>query len=45
MTCPRCRHPMREVPGTFHKQRKWLCPHCGKVRLQRQRPRGGQISD
>lgn len=25
---------MREIKRTFHKQRKWICPECGKVRFQ-----------
>jgi len=29
---------MKEVKGhIFHKQRKWKCPKCGKVRMQQQR--------
>lgn len=35
MTCPRCRATMREEKRTFHKQRKWICPRCGKVRMQK----------
>lgn len=38
MTCPRCRTPMVEEKRSFHKKRKWLCPTCGKVRMQQQRP-------
>jgi len=25
---------MREEKRSFHKQRKWICPACGKVRMQ-----------
>jgi len=25
---------MKEKRRPFHKQRKWLCPKCGKVRFQ-----------
>jgi hypothetical protein len=26
---------MKELKGhIFHKQRKWKCPQCGKVRMQ-----------
>ncbi len=28
---------MKEQTGTFHKQRKWVCPRCGKVRMQRRK--------
>lgn len=33
---------MREERRTFHKQRKWICPRCGKVRMQAVRPRPGR---
>jgi len=26
---------MKEEKRTFHKQRKWVCPLCGKVRFQK----------
>ncbi|HLG94280.1 MAG TPA: hypothetical protein VI546_05540, partial [candidate division Zixibacteria bacterium] len=35
MTCPRCGKPMREEKRSFHKNRKWKCPHCGKTRFQK----------
>ena len=38
MTCPRCRVPMVEQKRSFHKQRKWRCPTCGKARMQRPQP-------
>jgi len=29
---------MKEVKGhIFHKQRKWKCPKCAKVRMQQQK--------
>jgi transposase-like protein len=34
MTCPRCRSAMKEQKRCFHKQRKWVCPRCGNVRMQ-----------
>lgn len=34
MKCPRCGAPMNEVKRSFHKQRKWTCPKCGRVRFQ-----------
>jgi transposase-like protein len=39
MTCNRCRHPMKELRGTHHGNRKWQCPQCGKVRMQQARDR------
>ena len=41
MRCPRCRSPMKEEKRTFHKQRKWVCPRCGRVRMQQFRKTGG----
>ncbi|MCK4428200.1 MAG: hypothetical protein KAW16_06950, partial [candidate division Zixibacteria bacterium] len=34
MYCPRCKTRMKESKRPFHKQRKWICPKCGKVRFQ-----------
>jgi hypothetical protein len=29
---------MREIKGhIYHKQRKWKCPKCAKVRMQKQK--------
>jgi len=29
---------MKELKGhIYHKQRKWKCPQCGKIRMQAQR--------
>lgn len=29
---------MKELKGhIFHKQRKWQCPKCSKIRMQRQK--------
>jgi len=41
LTCPRCRATMREEKRTFHKQRKWVCLRCEKVRMQQSRKTGG----
>jgi len=30
---------MVEEKRSFHKHRKWLCPACGKVRMQDLRPK------
>jgi hypothetical protein len=38
MTCGKCRVAMKEVKGhVFHKQRKWKCPKCARVRMQQQK--------
>lgn len=37
MTCPKCKVTMREEKRVFHKQRKWICPTCGRVRFQQKR--------
>jgi len=34
MNCRRCHSPMREQKRSFHKQRKWICPKCGRARMQ-----------
>ena len=26
---------MRESPMVHHKNRKWICPKCGRARMQR----------
>ena len=39
LRCPKCRIAMKEEKRSFHKQRKWICPKCGKVRFQRTRER------
>ncbi len=26
---------MRELRGSHHKKRKWVCPRCGRARMQR----------
>jgi DNA-directed RNA polymerase subunit RPC12/RpoP len=36
---------MREEKRSFHKKRKWVCPHCGAVRMQAQKPKGGRRRD
>ncbi len=35
MTCPKCKVTMREQKRVFHKNRKWICPSCGRIRFQR----------
>ncbi|NLI97346.1 hypothetical protein GX441_01655 [bacterium] len=34
MLCPRCKVGMREERRSFHKKRKWICPKCGRTRMQ-----------
>jgi transposase-like protein len=33
--CPVCGKGMRELRRTYHKKRKWVCPECGRVRMQK----------
>ncbi|HOR28763.1 MAG TPA: hypothetical protein PLS90_04350 [Candidatus Sumerlaeota bacterium] len=40
MVCRHCRVKMKEARRVFHKQRKWICPRCGRARMQTARPRG-----
>ena len=40
MYCPKCRQKMKEETRTFHKQRKWVCSKCGKIRMQKRKPDG-----
>ena len=36
MTCRRCKVAMKECKGhIYHKQRKWKCPKCARVRMQK----------
>ncbi len=35
MNCNRCGSPMREMKRSHHKKRKWVCPKCGRARMQR----------
>jgi transposase-like protein len=30
MYCRRCKVKMKEEGRSFHKQRKWICPKCGR---------------
>ena len=34
MNCNRCGSPMRETKRSHHKKRKWVCPKCGRARMQ-----------
>jgi hypothetical protein len=36
MTCKRCKVTMKELKGhIFHKKRKWQCPQCQKIKMQK----------
>jgi len=40
VTCARCKVAMKELKGhIYHKQRKWKCPQCKRVRMQEHKPR------
>ena len=40
MTCKKCKVAMKERKGhLFHKQRKWVCPQCRKVKMQKPKVR------
>jgi transposase-like protein len=43
MNCKRCKVKMAETRGTHHKQKKWVCPVCGRARMEavarKRRPR------
>ena len=39
MYCPRCKAKMVEQKRSCHKKRKWVCPRCGKVRMEAAKPR------
>jgi transposase-like protein len=38
MICPRCKAKMTDQGRSYHKQRKWICPKCGRVRFQKLKP-------
>lgn len=40
MHCRKCKVKMREERRSFHKQRKWICPVCGRARMQAAREKG-----
>ena len=36
VTCRKCRIPMKELKGhIYHGQRKWQCPACLKIKMQK----------
>jgi len=34
MHCKKCKVKMRLSPTAHHKQRKWICPKCGRARME-----------
>jgi hypothetical protein len=37
VTCKTCKVPMKELKGhIYHKKRKWKCPKCARVKMQKQ---------
>lgn len=40
VTCRHCRVKMVEQKRSFHKQRKWVCPRCGRARMQQSKQLG-----
>lgn len=40
MHCKRCRVKMRLSPTVHHKKRKWICPNCGRARMEETRKPG-----
>ena len=39
MHCTRCKVKMRESPRSHHKKRKWICPRCGRAKLENPGPK------
>jgi hypothetical protein len=38
MTCKWCKIPLKELKGhIYHKNRKWKCPGCSRIRMQKPR--------
>src|ERR1039457_4523859 len=36
VTCRKCKVPMQEIKGhIYHRKRKWKCPKCAKIRMQK----------
>lgn len=41
MHCKRCRIKMRLSQAVHHKKRKWICPRCGRARMEGISGKGG----
>ena len=42
MLCPRCKVKMRVSPAVHHKRRKWICPRCGRAKMESKAARGNR---
>jgi hypothetical protein len=36
--CKRCKVKMKVEKRSFHKKRKWICPRCGRARMEAVKP-------
>lgn len=36
---------MEEQKRSFHKHRKWICPVCGRARMQEQKEKKGKVRE
>ncbi len=39
VTCTKCKVAMKQTRGIHHNKRKFVCPRCKRVRMQRNRER------
>jgi transposase-like protein len=42
MYCKKCKVKMQEQKRSFHKKRKWICPICGRARMEMTNKPGGK---
>lgn len=46
MTCKKCKVTMKELKGhIFHGKRKWRCPQCGKIKMQKPKSKNDALGD
>ena len=46
MTCKKCKVTMKELKGhIFHGKRKWRCPLCQKIKIQKPKSKGEAHGD
>jgi len=46
MTCKKCKVTMKELKGhIFHKKRKWRCPRCQKIKMQKSKSKSEEHRD
>src|ERR1700722_4586987 len=44
VTCQSCKVAMKELKGhVYHKQRKWKCPRCARIKMRTQERREGNV--